>query len=89
LEAELVRRRVDVIVTTGGIMSGLAAKAATDTSPIVAVSGPDPVVVLAGCPQDGKLHTKRAARRLHRLGVLLYVDQIWVLEIGDRVGIRH
>jgi ABC-type uncharacterized transport system substrate-binding protein len=41
LAAELVRRRVDVIAATGG--SGLAAKVATTTIPIVALSGGDPV----------------------------------------------
>ncbi len=41
LVAELVRRRVDVIVATGG--SGLAAQSATTTIPIVALSGGDPV----------------------------------------------
>jgi putative ABC transport system substrate-binding protein len=43
LAAELVRRRVDVIVAVGGSMSGRAAKAATDTIPIVVLSGADPV----------------------------------------------
>ncbi|SED13694.1 putative ABC transport system substrate-binding protein [Rhizobiales bacterium GAS191] len=43
LAAGLVRRRVDVIVTTGGSMSARAAKAATDTIPIVALIGGDPV----------------------------------------------
>jgi putative tryptophan/tyrosine transport system substrate-binding protein len=41
LAAELVGRRVDVIVATGG--SGAAAKAATAAIPIVALSGGDPV----------------------------------------------
>ena len=43
LAAELVRRRVDVIVASGGSISGLAAKAATNTIPIVILSGGDPV----------------------------------------------
>jgi putative ABC transport system substrate-binding protein len=40
LVAEFVQRRVDVIVATGA--TGLAAKAATATIPIIAVSGGDP-----------------------------------------------
>ncbi len=43
LADELVRRRVDVIVATGGGISGQAAQAATTTIPIVVLYGGDPV----------------------------------------------
>ena len=43
LAADLVRRGVDVIVATGGDPPGQAARAATDTIPIVILSGTDPV----------------------------------------------
>jgi putative tryptophan/tyrosine transport system substrate-binding protein len=45
LAADLVRRRVVVLVTTGGVTAASAAKTATATIPIVFVAGEDPVRV--------------------------------------------
>jgi putative tryptophan/tyrosine transport system substrate-binding protein len=43
LAAELVKRPVDVIYSTGSVVSALAAKSATDKIPIVFANGSDPV----------------------------------------------
>src|SRR3954451_17788521 len=43
LAAELVRRRVDVIVAAGGIIAAQTAKAGTNSIPIIALAGGDPV----------------------------------------------
>ena len=43
MAADLVRRKVNVLVSTGGLPSVVAAKAATSTIPIVFTTGSDPV----------------------------------------------
>jgi putative tryptophan/tyrosine transport system substrate-binding protein len=43
LAADMVRRHVDIIVANGGVLAARAAKAATDTVPIIVAGGADPV----------------------------------------------
>jgi ABC transporter substrate binding protein/Sel1 repeat len=43
LAADMVRRHVDIIVANGGLIAARAAKAATETVPIILAGGADPV----------------------------------------------
>jgi putative ABC transport system substrate-binding protein len=45
LLADLVRRQVNLIVASGGLITAVAAKAATNTVPILFIAGSDPVKV--------------------------------------------
>jgi putative ABC transport system substrate-binding protein len=80
LAVELVRRRVAVIVTTGGLSVALAAKAATTTIPIVFSVGVDPVEtgLIASLNRPGGtltgvmvLNSEMVAKRLELLHQLI------------------
>ena len=73
LAADLVNRGVDVIVTSGGNSSALAAKNVTSSIPIVFVAGNDPV-------EEG-LVASLAAPGGNLTGVTLFATELW----GKRV----
>jgi putative tryptophan/tyrosine transport system substrate-binding protein len=76
MAADLVRRKVAVLVSTGGGPSVMAAKAATSTIPIVFIIGIDPVrlgFVTSLSRPDGNItgvHIFSAAMESKRLGLL-------------------
>jgi ABC-type uncharacterized transport system substrate-binding protein len=77
LAADLVRRQVAVIVSTGGLNSIFAAKAATTDIPIVFTTGTDPVkdgLVVSLNRPDGNI-----------TGVHMFVSQME----GKRLGLLH
>jgi len=73
LTADLVERRVDVIVTSGGDLATLAAKNATSSIPIVFIGGGDPV--------EGGLVASLARPGGNLTGVTLFNLELW----GKRV----
>jgi len=73
LAADLVERRVDVIVTSGGDLATLAAKNATSSIPIVFIGGGDPV--------EGSLVASLARPGGNLTGVTLFNLELW----GKRV----
>src|SRR6266498_3344302 len=83
LAAELVRRRVDVIVAAGGTNAGTMAKATTSTIPIVVLIGGDPhelvptaktiAYLVNPTGPNGKRQMQDAVSQEHALGVKLSV----------------
>ncbi len=89
LAANLVGRKVDVIATSGGEVSALAAKSATSTIPIVFVSGADPVelglvasLARPGGNLTGFSTTELTAKRLELLSELVPQAEVIALLVN-------
>jgi putative ABC transport system substrate-binding protein len=91
LAAELVTRKVNVIATTGGTPSALAAKTTTSTIPIVFLSGDDPVErgLVASLDRPGGnltgisiLNAAPMARRLDLIAELVPQTRVIVLLVN-------
>jgi putative ABC transport system substrate-binding protein len=74
LAADLVRRRVALIVATGGAVSARAAKDATATIPILFITGPNPIA-------DG-LVTSLSRPGGNATGVALYTSELLPKRLG-------
>ena len=92
LAADMVRRHVDIIVASGGVLAAQAAKAATDTIPIIIAGGADPVQtgLVASLNRPGgnitgvtSIHNQLAGKRLALLLDLVPV----ATTIGYLVGV--
>jgi putative ABC transport system substrate-binding protein len=94
LAADMVRRHVDLIVASGSGLAAVAAKAATDTVPIVITGGTDPVQAgwVKSLNRPGgnvtgvtSIHNQLAGKRL---AILLDLVPVTTTTIGYLVGVN-
>ena len=95
LAADLVRRKVEAIVATGGTVSALAAKSATSTIPIVFTIGGDPIAggLVASLARPGGNLTgvsiqviELMPKRLELLSELVPQARVIALLVNPNVG---